>query len=51
MRIDGRVHFVGDGSNQSGCWLRKNTLLDRIIEPIVKAGRAFFAQVKNWVWI
>ena len=37
MKIDGHVHFVGDGSNQSGCWLRKNTLLDRIIEPIVKA--------------
>ena len=37
MRIDGHVHFVGDGSNQSGCWLRKNTLIDWIIEPIVKA--------------
>ncbi len=37
MRIDGHVHFVGDGSNGSGCWLRKSTLLDRIIEPIVKA--------------
>ena len=36
MRIDGHVHFVGDGSNQSGCWLRKNTLIDWIIEPIVK---------------
>ena len=37
MRIDGHVHFVGDGSNGSGCWLRSNTLLDRIVEPIVKA--------------
>ena len=37
MRIDGHVHFVGDGSNGSGCWLRSSTLLDRIVEPIVKA--------------
>ena len=37
MRIDGHVHFVGDGSNESGCWLRSSTLLDRIVEPIVKA--------------
>ena len=37
MRIDGHVHFVGDGSNGSGCWLRSNTLLDRIVESIVKA--------------
>ena len=37
MRIDGHVHFVGDGSNGSGCCLRSNTLLDRIVEPIVKA--------------
>ena len=37
MRIDGHVHFVGDGSNESGCWLRCSTLLDRIVEPIVKA--------------
>jgi predicted TIM-barrel fold metal-dependent hydrolase len=37
MRIDGHVHFVGDGSNGSGCWLKSNTLLDRIVEPIVKA--------------
>jgi uncharacterized protein len=37
MRIDGHVHFVGDGSNGSGCWLRSKTLLDRIVEPIVKA--------------
>ena len=37
MRIDGHVHFVGDGSNGNGCWLRSNTLLDRIVEPIVKA--------------
>ena len=42
MKIDGHVHFVGDGSNQSGCWLRKNTLLDRIIEPIVKAQAGIF---------
>lgn len=37
MRIDGHVHFVGDGSNESGCWLRSSNLLDRIVEPIVKA--------------
>jgi uncharacterized protein len=37
VRIDGHVHFVGDGSNGSGCWLRSSTLLDRIVEPIVKA--------------
>ena len=37
MRIDGHVHFVGDGSNGSGCWLRSHTLLDRIVEPVVKA--------------
>ena len=37
MRIDGHVHFVGDGSNGSGCWLRCSTLLDRMVEPIVKA--------------
>ena len=37
MKIDGHVHFVGDGSNGSGCWLRCSTLLDRIIEPVVKA--------------
>ena len=37
MRIDGHVHFVGEGSNGSGCWLRCSTLLDRIIEPVVKA--------------
>ena len=36
MRIDGHVHFVGDGSNQSECWLRKYSI-DWIIEPIVKA--------------
>jgi len=36
VRIDGHVHFVGDGSNGSGCWLRSSTLLDRIVEPIVK---------------
>ena len=28
---------MGDGSNESGCWLRSSTLLDRIVEPIVKA--------------
>ena len=37
MKIDGHVHFVGDGSNSSGCWLRCSTLLDRMVEPIVKA--------------
>ena len=37
MRIDGHVHFVSDGSNGSGCWLRRTSLLDRIVEPIVKA--------------
>ena len=37
MKIDGHVHFVGDGSNDSGCWLRCSTLLDRMVEPIVKA--------------
>ena len=37
MKIDGHVHFVGDGSNGSGCWLRCSTLPDRIIEPVVKA--------------
>jgi len=37
VKIDGHVHFVGDGSNGSGCWLRCSTLLDRIIEPVVKA--------------
>ena len=37
MKIDGHVHFVGDGSNGSGCWLRSHTLLDRIMEPVVKA--------------
>ena len=36
MRIDGHVHFVGDGSNGSGCWLRRN-LGDRLFEPIVKS--------------
>ena len=36
MRIDGHVHFVGDGSNGSGCWLRRN-LADRLFEPIVKS--------------
>ena len=37
MKIDGHVDFVGDGSHGSGCWLRCSTLLDRIIEPVVKA--------------
>jgi hypothetical protein len=37
VKIDGHVHFVGDGSNGSGCWLRCSTLPDRIIEPVVKA--------------
>ena len=37
MKIDGHVHFVGDGSDGSGCWLRCSTLLDRMVEPIVKA--------------
>ena len=37
MIIDGHVHFVGDGSNGSGCWLRCSTLLDRMVEPFVKA--------------
>ena len=37
MKIDGHVHFVGDGSNGSGCWLRPHTLLDRNVEPVVKA--------------
>ncbi len=37
MKIDGHVHFVGDGSNGSGSWLRCSTLLDRIVEPVVKA--------------
>jgi len=37
VKIDGHVHFVGDGSNGSGCWLRCSTLLDRIVEPVVKA--------------
>ena len=37
MKIDGHVHFVGDGSHGSGCWLRCSTLLDRVIEPVVKA--------------
>jgi predicted TIM-barrel fold metal-dependent hydrolase len=37
VKIDGHVHFVGDGSNGSGCWLRCSTLLDRMVEPIVKA--------------
>ena len=36
MRIDGHVHFVGDGSNGSGCWLRRN-LGDRLFEPIIKS--------------
>jgi len=36
VKIDGHVHFVGDGSNGSGCWLRCSTLLDRIVEPVVK---------------
>ena len=36
MRIDGHVHFVGDGSNGSGCWLRRN-FVDRLFEPIVKS--------------
>lgn len=36
MKIDGHVHFVGDGSNDSGCWLRSN-LADRLFEPIVKS--------------
>ncbi|MBT3667083.1 MAG: amidohydrolase family protein [Opitutae bacterium] len=42
MRIDGHVHFVGDGSNGSGCWLRRTSLLDRIIEPVVKAQAGIF---------
>ena len=36
MKIDGHVHFVGDGSDGSGCWLRR-TLTDRLFEPIVKS--------------
>lgn len=36
MKIDGHVHFVGDGSNGSGCWLRRN-FADRLFEPIVKS--------------
>ena len=36
LKIDGHVHFVGDGSNGSGCWLRRN-LGDRLFEPIVKS--------------
>jgi predicted TIM-barrel fold metal-dependent hydrolase len=42
MKIDGHVHFVGDGSNGSGCWLRSHTLLDRIMEPVVKAQAGIF---------
>jgi predicted TIM-barrel fold metal-dependent hydrolase len=37
MRTDGHVHFVGDGSNGSGCWLRRNSLFDQLIEPFIKA--------------
>jgi predicted TIM-barrel fold metal-dependent hydrolase len=37
VKIDGHVHFVGDGSNGSECWLRCSSLLDQIIEPVVKA--------------
>lgn len=47
MRIDGHVHFVGDGSNGSGCWLRTSSLLDRIIEPIVKAQAGIFLSSKK----
>ena len=36
MKVDGHVHFVGDGSNGSGCWLRRN-LADRLFEPILKS--------------
>ena len=36
MKIDGHVHFVGDGSKGSGCWLRRN-FADRLFEPIVKS--------------
>ncbi|MDG0964049.1 MAG: hypothetical protein P8O23_03230 [Opitutales bacterium] len=42
MRIDGHVHLVGDASNGSGCWLRCTSLLDRIVEPIVKAQAGIF---------
>jgi len=42
VKIDGHVHFVGDGSNGSGCWLRSHTLLDRIMEPVVKAQAGIF---------
>jgi predicted TIM-barrel fold metal-dependent hydrolase len=41
MRIDGHVHFVGDGSNGSGCWLRRN-LGDRLFEPLVKSQAGIF---------
>ena len=47
MRIDGHVHFVGDGSNGSGCWLRRTSLLDRIVEPIVKAQAGIFRSSKK----
>ena len=42
MKIDGHVHFAGDGSKGSGCWLRRNSLLDRIAEPILKMQAGIF---------
>ena len=37
MKIDGHVHFVGDGSNGSGCWLVKHPMGSHTPEPVVKA--------------
>lgn len=42
MKFDGHVHFVGDGSNGNGCWLRRNSLLDQVSEPILKRQAGIF---------
>ena len=36
------VHWVGDGSDGSGCWLRRNTFLDHILEPLIKRQAGVF---------
>jgi len=47
VKTDGHVHFVGDGSNGSGCWLRRNSLLDRLMEPILKKQAGIFKTSRN----
>ena len=45
VKIDCHVHWVGDGSDGSGCWLRRNTFWDHILEPLIKRQAGVFDRV------